>query len=134
MSDHLRIRTFLVTQFIPKNLGVLTGAMNNVPAFLKIDYTFAGIMKRALQGGEAAASKDASMFYGNSGGNGILTPSTRRRTLARIGDVESYKNVVALVGEDAPDKALGLAYVALEKALRQFIQNINRDVALVKNI
>ncbi|KAF9904307.1 hypothetical protein EC991_002858 [Linnemannia zychae] len=148
---------FLVTQFIPKNLVVLTGgtvmvdmqavfeltigggqgigydvALNynqtGVPAYLKIEYSFAGLLKRSIEGdslakevfaiGDGSESEAAAIVGGSSGR--WMTPSKRRELLSKMSDDELYSNVVALLGgEHAPRADAGVEYVAwLEKALR----------------
>ncbi|KAG0250461.1 hypothetical protein BG011_008333 [Mortierella polycephala] len=138
---------FLVTQFIPKNLAVLTGGIvlvdmtsklditlggavgvgysaslnyqqEKLPAFLKIDYSFAGMTKRSLQGdighdnGVEIPSATAETYTD-------LTPQMRRRRMMSMDDQELYDRAVALVGEEAPVKESGIAYVVwMEKVLR----------------
>ncbi|KAF9149566.1 hypothetical protein BG015_008634 [Linnemannia schmuckeri] len=144
---------FLITQFIPKNLVVLTGGtvmvdmtatfevtigggenvgyaasldykQNQVPAFLEIDYSFAGLMKRGLAGDDSsdvlaiADSAEESASRLDSGR--WVTPSKRRLLMSQMGDDELYESVVALLGgERAPRVNDEVKYVAwLEKALR----------------
>ncbi|KAF9287309.1 hypothetical protein BGZ88_008677 [Linnemannia elongata] len=148
---------FLITQFIPKNLVVLTGGtvivdmtatfevtigggenvgyatsleykQNGVPAFLKIDYSFAGLMKRSLAGDdgafsdllEIAASEEEKESASGLGSERWVTPSKRRLLMSQMDDDELYEGVVALLGgEHAPRFESGVEYVAwLEKALR----------------
>lgn len=148
---------FLITQFIPKNLVVLTGGtvivdmtatfevtigggenvgyatslvykQHGVPAFLKIDYSFAGLMKRSLAGDdgafsdllEIAASEEEKDSVSGLGSERWVTPSKRRLLMSQMDDDELYEGVVALLGgEHAPRVESGVEYVAwLEKALR----------------
>ncbi|KAG0055971.1 hypothetical protein BGZ83_006738 [Gryganskiella cystojenkinii] len=136
---------FLITQFIPKNLAVLTGgtvdvdmeseleviiggplgtgydttiqySQSGVPAFLKVDYTFAGMTKRSF-----ASEERISPLYpaASSDQLAVLPPSERRAVLARMSDEDLYESVALLVGEHAPAKETGMTYVAwMEKALR----------------
>ena len=145
---------FLVTKFIPKNLVVLTGGtvmvdmtatfevtigggenvgyaasldykQNGVPAFLKIDYSFAGLMKRSLAGDSvssdvlAIAASEEDSASGLGSGRWVM-PSRRRLLMSHMSDDELYESVVALLGgERAPRVESGVEYVAwLEKALR----------------
>lgn len=146
---------FLITQFIPKNLVVLTGGtvmvdmtatfevtigggenvgyatsleykQSQVPAYLKIDYSFAGLMKRGLAGDECTSLSSSPLMV--AGGveeakalsGRWVTPSKRRVLMTQMGDDELYESIVALLGgEHAPRVDDGVEYVAwLEKALR----------------
>lgn len=142
---------FLITQFIPKNLDVLTGgavdvdmqseleviiggpqgtgydatiqySQNGVPAYLKIDYSFAGLTRRSLADEEASlpAIASSSDFKKRSSDRLVtLSPTERRAELARMEDDDLYESVAKLVGEHAPSKESGMAYVTwMEKALR----------------
>jgi len=138
---------FLVTQFIPKNLGVLTGgivnvdfdselevvvggalgvgydttiayAQSNVPAYIKIDYSFAGLTKRSLGSDNLSLSATVD-FEKRNEPLASLSPSERRAALASMTDEDLYQSVVSLVGEHAPAKDAEMAYVAwMEKAIR----------------
>ncbi|KAF9135822.1 hypothetical protein BGW39_011411 [Mortierella sp. 14UC] len=147
---------FLVTQFIPKNMVVLTGGtvivditatfevtigggegvgyvasldykQTGVPAYLKIDYSFAGLMKRSMEGDSLSKEvfaigdgfRSEAVTVGGASGRWV-TPSKRRALLSKMSDDELYKSVVALLGREyAPRADARLEYVAwLEKALR----------------
>ncbi|KAF9918450.1 hypothetical protein FBU30_000182 [Linnemannia zychae] len=144
---------FLITQFIPKNLGLLTGGtvlvdinstlevaiggnvgvgyyatlsykQSGIPAFMKLDYSFAGLMKRSLVGNERETKEEMCAIEAESISLAVseqwLTPSKRRALLAQMSDDDLYESVVALVGGDhVPQPQDGVEYVAwLERALR----------------
>lgn len=146
---------FLITQFIPKNLVVLTGGtvlvdmtatfevtigggenigyatslaykQSQVPAFLKIDYSFTGLMKRSLAGDESTSLSSSPLMVagsveeGKALGERWVTPSKRRVLMSQMEDDELYESIVALLGgERTPKVDDGVKYVVwLEKALR----------------
>ena len=151
---------FLVTEFIPKNLGVLTGAIvnvnmtssilayignapgagyettvayvqNNIPALLKIDYSFAGMTKGFLAGDKDASADlasfksattlvhDAEAVQADEVRTAAMHPAQKRRFLSSLLDHLLIPSLEALVGESAPSTETGMEYVAwMEKALR----------------
>ncbi|KAF9183272.1 hypothetical protein BGZ50_004315 [Haplosporangium sp. Z 11] len=138
---------FLVTQFIPKNLAVLTGGtvlvdltsyldvtlggaagvgysaslnyrQEKLPVFLKIDYSFVGLTKRSLQG-DIGHDSGVEISSAATEASIDLTPQMRRRMMMSMNDQELYERVVALVGEEAPAKESGIVYaIWMEKVLR----------------
>lgn len=121
--------TFEVTIGGGENYGYaasLAYKQSQVPAYLKLDYSFAGLMKRSLVGDELISlSSSPPMIAGGveeakALGGRWATPSKRRALMSQMGDDELYENVVALLGgEHAPKVDDGVEYVAwLEKALR----------------
>ncbi|GJJ73031.1 hypothetical protein EMPS_05389 [Entomortierella parvispora] len=151
---------FLVTQFLPKNLGLLTGAtvnltmtssilvyignapgvgygttvaytQNDIPSFLKIDYSFAGMTKRFLADdtdarGEVPSIQPISTLVQTveavqavGVATATMQPAQKRRFLSSLPDHLLIPSLEVMVGKATPSIESGTEYVAwLEKALR----------------